>query len=129
MLSRLTLGAHWKKFDTTQREEFVILYRQLLEGVYMDRLLEYQDEKVKFTKEVALSETRAEVHSTVAAAGGDILINYKLYLKNGVWKAYDIIVENVSLVGNYRSQFNSLFAKHPPAKVLDIIREKVKAYS
>lgn len=127
-LSRRTLGPNWKKFNPKQRNEFITLYRKLLESIYMDRLLQYQDEKVKFIKEISLSEKRAEVHSAIVAASGDIPINYKMYLKDGVWKTYDLIVENVSLVGNYRSQFNSLLSKNPPEKVLDVIREKVKDY-
>ena len=127
-LSRRTLGPNWKKFTPEQRQEFINLYRKLLESIYMDRLLQYQDEKVKFVKEVSLSDTRAEVHSAIVSASGDIPIHYKLYLKNGIWKTYDLIVENVSLVGNYRTQFNSMLSKDPPEKVLDAIREKVKDY-
>ncbi len=127
-LSRRTLGPNWKKFNPDQRKEFIALYRKLLESIYMDRLLQYQDEKVKFIKQVSLSDTRAEVHSAIVAAGGDIPIHYKMYRKDGAWKTYDLVVENVSLVGNYRTQFNSLLAKDPPEKLLEAIREKVKDY-
>ena len=127
-LSRRTLGPNWKKFNPDQQKEFIVLYRKLLESIYMDRLLQYQDEKVRFIKEVSLSEKRAEVHSAIVAASGAIPIHYKMYLKDGVWKTYDLIVENVSLVGNYRTQFNSLLVKNPPEKVLEVIREKVKDY-
>lgn len=127
-LSRRTLGPNWKKFKPDQREEFISLYRKLLESIYMDRLLQYQDEKVKFVKEISLGDTRAEVHSAIVAASGDIPIHYKMYRKDGVWKTYDLVVENVSLVGNYRSQFNSMLSKNSPQKVLDVIREKVKDY-
>ena len=127
-LSRRTLGSNWKKFNADQRQEFIKLYRKLLESIYMDRLLQYQDEKVKFLKEISLGDTRAEVQSAIVAAGGDIPIHYKMYRKDGVWKTYDLIVENVSLVGNYRAQFNSLLSKNPPEKVLDVIREKVKDF-
>ncbi len=127
-LSRRTLGPNWKKFSPDQRQEFIRLYRKLLESIYMDRLLQYQDEKVKFVKEISLSDTRAEVHSAIVSASGDIPIHYKMYRKDGVWKTYDLIVENVSLVGNYRTQFNSMLSKNSPEKVLDVIREKVKDY-
>lgn len=95
----------------------------------MDSLLKYRKEKVRFIEKISLSDTRAEVHSAIADAGSDIPIHYKMYLKDGIRKAYDLIIENVSLVGNYRSQFNSLFAKTSPQKLLDVIREKVKGYS
>lgn len=127
-LSRRTLGPNWKKFKPDQQQEFISLYRKLLESIYMDRLLQYRDEKVKFIKEVSLGDTRAEVYSAIVAANGDIPIHYKMYRKDGVWRTYDLIVENVSLVGNYRTQFNSLLSKNPPEKVLEVIREKVKDY-
>ncbi|MEJ2157394.1 MAG: ABC transporter substrate-binding protein [Desulfobacteraceae bacterium] len=127
-LSRRTLGPNWKKFNPDQQKEFIALYRKLLESIYMDRLLQYQDEKVKFIKEITLSDTRAEVQSAIVAASGDIPIHYKMYRKDGAWKTYDLIVENVSLVGNYRTQFNSLLSKNSPEKVLEVIREKVKDY-
>jgi phospholipid transport system substrate-binding protein len=127
-LSRRTLGPNWKKFDADQQQEFITLYRKLLEGIYGDRLLQYQGEKVKFIKGVSLSDTRAEVYTAIAAANGDIPMHYKMYLKDGAWKTYDLIVENVSLVSNYRTQFNSLLSKDPPEKVLAVIREKVKDY-
>ena len=128
-VSRRTLGAHWKKLTPQQREQFILLYRKLLESVYMDRLLQYKDEKVKYIKEVALSETRAEVHSAIVIDSGEIPFSYKMFLKKGNWKVYDILVENVSLVGNYRTQFNDLFAKNSPGKVLDIMRQRVEGYT
>jgi phospholipid transport system substrate-binding protein len=127
-LSRRTLGSNWTKFNADQQQEFIALYRKLLEGISGDRLLQYQGEKVKFIKAVSLSETRAEVHTAIVAASGDIPMHSQMFLKDGAWKTYDLIVENVSLVANYRTQFNSLLSKNPPEKVLAVIRDKVKDY-
>ena len=124
-LSRFALGAGWKSFTPEQQKSFVVLYRELLESIYMGRLLQYKDEKVIFKKEVALSETRSEVRSDIQTGGGNIPIDYRLFVRDGIWKVYDIIIENASLAKNYRAQFNSILSKDPPEKLLDILREKV----
>lgn len=125
-LSRFALGAGWREFSTEQRKSFVTLYRQLLEGIYMGRLLQYKDEKVVFGKATALSETRSEVKSYIAAAGGNIPIDYRLVNEGGTWKVYDLIIENASLARNYREQFNSILSKDSPEKLLSMLRRKVR---
>jgi len=123
-LSKRTLGRNWKKLDAKQRDEFVTLYRKLLEGVYMDQLLAYKDEKVIFSKESMISEKKAEVASHIDTGNKQIPINYRMILKENKWKVYDIIIEGVSLVKNYRSQFNEILSKNKPEELLKILREK-----
>jgi phospholipid transport system substrate-binding protein len=125
-LSRFALGAGWRSFSAEQQKNFVDLYRQLLESIYMGRLLQYKDEKVVFGKESALSQTRWEVQSHIAAAGGNIPIDYRLVNRDGIWKVYDLVIENASLAKNYRAQFNSILSKNAPDKLLDMLRQKVK---
>jgi phospholipid transport system substrate-binding protein len=128
-LSRFALGAGWKSFSPEQQKSFVDLYRQLLEGIYMSRLLQYKDEKVVLKGQAALSDTRAEVQSEILSAGGKIPLDYRLILKNGAWKVYDLVIENVSLTINYRAQFSSILSKNPPEKLLEMLREKIKDQS
>lgn len=125
VLSQLTLGRNWKKFKPNQQKEFVTLYRALLENVYMDRILEYSDEKVVFEKEIMLSEKKAEVQSKVIDQSKEIPIHYRMVLRNGKWKVYDVIVEGVSMVKNYRSQFDQLLAKGTPDDLLKTLRDKI----
>lgn len=125
VLSRLTLGKNWKKFKPDQQKEFIGLYRTLLENVYLGRILEYSDEKVVFAKETMLSKKKAEVQSKIIANSTEIPINYRMVLRNGEWKVYDVIIEGISMVKNYRSQFRQLMAKGSPADVLKTLREKV----
>ena len=124
-LSRLTLGKSWKKFSGEQRREFVKLYRAILEKAYMDRILAYTDEKVTFDKELMLSKKKAEVQTTVVTKSADIPIYYRVYLKDGKWRVYDVIIEGISLIKNYRTQFREILANNPPEEVLKILREKV----
>jgi phospholipid transport system substrate-binding protein len=125
-LSRRTLGREWKKMNAAQQKEFVPLFKQLLQGVYADRLLAYSDQKVVFDKETILKKGRAEVQSYLQTSDGNkIPLFYRLTDKTGQWRVYDVIIEGVSMVKNYRTQFREILAKDSPDKLLQILREKV----
>ncbi len=125
-LSRLTLGRNWKKFDSSQKKEFVQLYRSILEKAYMDKILSYTDEKVTFDKETMLSDKKAEVQTHILTKSAEIPIFYRVYLKDGKWKVYDVIIEGISLIKNYRTQFRDIMVNNPPEEVLKILREKTE---
>ena len=126
-LSRRTLGKQWKKMNPEQQSEFVKLFKELLQGVYADRLLAYSDQKIIFDKEIMLKKGRAEVQSYLQTSDGKkIPLFYRLTDKSGSWKVYDIIIEGVSMVKNYRTQFRQIIAKESPEKLLEILRNKVK---
>ena len=126
-LSRRTLGREWKKMNADQQKEFVDLFTKLLESVYADRLLAYSNEKVVFEKETMLKKGKAEVQSFITTGDGKkIPLFYRLTNKSGQWKVYDVIIEGVSMVRNYRSQFRQILAKDSPEKLLEILRNKVK---
>jgi len=125
-LSKRTLGRDWKKMNAEQQTEFVKLFKELLQGVYSDRLLAYSDQKVLFDKETMLKKGRAEVQSYLQTSDGKkIPLFYRLTNKSGSWKVYDVIIEGVSMVKNYRTQFRKILAKDSPDKLLEILRDKV----
>ena len=125
-LSRRTLGKSWKKMKPEQQKEFVQLFKELLQGVYADRLLAYSDQKVIFEKEIMLKKGRAEVQSYLQTSDGSkIPMFYRLTDKSGSWKVYDLIIEGVSMVKNYRTQFRQIISKDSPEKLLEILRNKV----
>ena len=124
-LSRRTLGREWKKMNAAQQKEFVQLFRTLLQGVYADRLLAYSDQKILFDKETMLKKGSAEVQSYLQTSDGkQIPLFYRLTDKSGSWKVYDVIIEGVSMVKNYRTQFREILAKESPEKLLQILRDK-----
>ena len=126
-LSKRTLGREWKKMKPDQQKEFIELFKELLQGVYADRLLAYTDEKIVFDKEIELKKGRAEVQSNIVLSDGTkVPIFYRLTNKSGQWKTYDLIIEGVSLVKNYRSQFKEIIAKDSPEKLQEIMRNKAK---
>jgi phospholipid transport system substrate-binding protein len=124
-LSRRTLANNWKKLSQEQQKEFIELYKSLLEDAYANKIMAYRDEKITFTKEVPLSEKTVEVQSTVLRDKGDIPIYYRVIMKDGSWRVYDVVVEGVSLISNYRSQFREILANKPPESLLETLRKKV----
>jgi phospholipid transport system substrate-binding protein len=124
-LSRRTLGQDWKKLNASQQKEFIDLYKSLLEDAYADKIVNYSDEKVLFSKENALSEKTTEVQTTIITKKADIPIHYRVILKEGEWKVYDVVIEGVSLISNYRNQFREILTNKSPEHLLDTLRKKV----
>ncbi len=123
--SKRTLTRNWNKFNPAQRAEFIKLFEQILEKSYADKILDYTNEKVEFYKESMLSNTQAEVQTKIITSSKEIPIFYRMILKDGKWKVYDVVVENVSLIQNYRTQFNDILAKNTPEQLLETLRKKV----
>ena len=126
-LSKRTLGLNWNGFSPEQRKEFVKLFESILKDAYVDKITAYTNEQVNFAKEVALSETTVEVQSIIIYRGGQVPINYRVIKKENDWKVYDVVIEGVSLVSNYRTQFREILGNNPPEKLLETLRKKVGA--
>ena len=124
-LSKRTLAQNWSKFNPEQQKEFVELFTSLLEDAYADKIIAYTDEKIVFSKEVTLTEKTVEVRSTVLRRNEEIPIYYRVILKDGSWRVYDVVVEGVSLITNYRTQFREILANKSPEELLKILRKKV----
>ncbi len=124
-LSKLSLANYWKAFTPEQQKVFTRLFGKLLARDYMDRIMMYTDEKVTFGKERKLSENTTEVPSDIIAKTGTTGMAYRMILENGEWKVYDVVVEGLSLVMNYRSQFREILANKPPKDLLRMLQEKI----
>ena len=124
-LSKRTLGQNWSKLNSRQQKEFMDLYRSLLENLYADRILTYKDEKIVFSKEDTLSEKTVEVQTMILTKKGDIPIHYKMIQKQGEWRVYDVVIEGVSLINNYRTQFREILSNKSPDSLIDSLRKKV----
>ena len=128
-LSKSTLSRNWDKLKPDQQKEFMQLYKALLEKVYMDTILSYQDQEVVFGKERALGENRVEVDTKLISGSTETPINFRMISKSSEWWVYDFVVENISVVSNYRSQFNRILTKESPESMLEVIRNKVSGLS
>jgi phospholipid transport system substrate-binding protein len=125
-LSKRTLAQHWKKFSPDQQKEFIGLFGKLLGTVYMDRIIAYKDEKVVFGKVINVSDKTAEVQSEVIQSSKSIPIHYRMISRNEEWKVYDVVIEGVSLVQNYRTQFREILTNKSPEDLLKTLREKTR---
>ena len=123
-LSKRTLGLDWNKLTPDQRREFVQLFKGVLRNAYIDKIAAYTNEQVNFTKEVPLTETTVEVQSMVVTKGSQVSINYRVIKEENGWKVYDVVIEGVSLVSNYRTQFREILGNNPPEKLLETLRKK-----
>jgi phospholipid transport system substrate-binding protein len=124
-LSRNTLSRNWDKLKPDQQKEFMQLYRTLLENVYMDLILSYKDQEVVFGKERSLGENKVEVDTKLISGSTDTPINFRMILKNPDWLIYDFVIENISVVSNYRSQFGRILTKQSPEEMLASLRKQV----
>ena len=126
-LSRRTLGREWKKFTPDQQKEFMTLFEQLLKGIYADRILAYTSEKIEFGKETELKKGRMEVESYIITTDNKkVPLFYRLTDKSGQWLVYDVVIEGVSMVKNYRGQFRQILSNKKPEDLLQTLREKVQ---
>jgi phospholipid transport system substrate-binding protein len=125
-LSKRTLAQNWKKFSLDQQKEFISLFGKLLGTVYMDRIIAYKDEKVVFGKVTQISDKTTEVQSEVTRSSKSIPIHYRMILQNGEWKVYDVVIEGVSLVQNYRTQFREILTNKSPEDLLKTLRDKTR---
>ena len=124
-LSKRSLGMNWSKFSPDQQKEFVGLYKSLLEDAYADKIMLYADVKIVFSKEVSLTEKTVEVQSIALTKSGDVSIYYRVIMKDNVWRVYDVVVEGISLINNYRAQFREILVNKPPESLLETLRKKV----
>ncbi len=107
--ARRALGPHWNARTPQQQQEFVKLFADLLDKAYISKIDLYQGERVHYTGETVNGD-EATVKTMIATkkGGSDIPVDYRMHMKNGRWLVYDVIIEGVSLVSNYRTQFNKI---------------------
>lgn len=126
-LSQRTLGRDWRKFNPQQQKEFTDLFSKLLENVYADRILAYTHEKIDFDRETKLAENRVEVESYIITTDNKkVPLFYRMSMEDGQWRVYDVVIEGVSMIKNYRGQFRQILSKQSPEDLLKTLREKVK---
>jgi phospholipid transport system substrate-binding protein len=124
-MAKRSLGPAWGKLSPGQRQEFVALFAQLLEASYSDKIEKYaQRVKIDYTGEIA-SGDNVEVRTVVVRSNDRIPLNYRLMNEGGTWKVYDVVIEGVSLVSNYRSQFSRIIHESSYAELVKRLKTKV----
>lgn len=125
-LSRLVLARNWKRLSPQQQKEFIDEFKRHLSITYGDNVEKYKNETVAITGD--REEARGDWTVMTKVVGGtgdsDFLMNYRLRQKNGQWRIIDIIIEGVSMVSNFRSQFQEIMANGGPERLLRLLKEK-----
>jgi phospholipid transport system substrate-binding protein len=125
-MAKRALAANWRRRTPKEQEEFVLLFTELLERAYADIIESYSDEKIIYIGE-RLDGSYADVSSKVLTSKGEeYSINYRAHLVNGEWRVYDVVAENISVVNNFRSQFNRVIANSSYEELLRRLREKAE---
>jgi phospholipid transport system substrate-binding protein len=123
-MARRTMGPHWRRRTPAEQEEFYKLFRAFLEKIYSTKVDFYDGERVVFGRE-AIDGDYAQVESTVTDSKGmESPVVYRLKRTDGKWKVYDAIVENISIVNNYRSQFDRVISKSSYDELKRMLKEK-----
>lgn len=123
-MARRTLGAHWRRRTPAEQQEFLNLFRAFLETVYTEKVDLYDGERAVFGRET-IDQDYAEVESKVTnVKGEESPVIYRLKRTGGKWKVYDAVVENISIVNNYRSQFDRVLNKSSFEELKKLLREK-----
>ena len=119
-MSRLVLARNWRRFDPAQREEFIREFKRHLSRSYGTRLARYEQENVDVTGE--RKETRGDVTVLTVIHGGQFdgaAIDYRLRDREDVWRVIDVIIEGISLVSNFRSQFKDVVSRDGPSGLIE----------
>ena len=122
-MSRRSLGAPWNTLSDKDKQEFVALFQTLLTNSYADKIESYSGEGVKYINERTENDY-AEVRTKVLTGKVEIPLDYRLLNKGGDWRVYDVVVDGVSLVNNYRGQFSKILRSSTYADLVDQLRKK-----
>ncbi|MDP9129978.1 MAG: ABC transporter substrate-binding protein [Candidatus Binatota bacterium] len=123
-MAKRSLGPNWARRTPQEQEEFVRLFTEVLERAYADIIESYIDEKIVYLNE-KVDSGYADVNSKIVTTKGEeYSINYRAQLVGNEWKVYDVVAENISLVNNYRSQFNRVIAKSSYEELVRRLKDK-----
>ncbi|MGD2137062.1 MAG: ABC transporter substrate-binding protein [Gammaproteobacteria bacterium] len=124
-MSQRTLATNWKKASDEEKEQFVGLFSQLIENTYIGKIESYTNEKVEYPGETVKGR-KAVVETLIITSSADIPVDYRLYEKDGKWLVYDVIIEGVSLISNYRSSYREIVSKEGFDGLLARMQDKIR---
>lgn len=123
-MAKRSLGKHWNVRSAAEKKQFTDLFATLLENSYAGKIESYNNEKIIYIKDT-VEDNYAEVKSKIVTAARDeFTLDYRLLKQDGKWMVYDVIIEGVSLVSNYRSQFNKIITANGYDKLVKKLQSK-----
>jgi phospholipid transport system substrate-binding protein len=122
-MAKRSLGRHCNTLGASERREFVQAFTQKLLNAYGRTVRATGDEKIAYERETTDGKY-SSVETRVSSSGGETAIGYRLHAVEGQWKVYDVVIENVSIVNNYRAQFDRVIAKSSVQELLQKIKQQ-----
>ena len=123
-MAKRSMGKHWNNRSAAEKKQFTDLFATLLENSYAGKIESYNNEKIVYLRET-VDANRAEVKSKVITSKHDeYTLDYRLLNENGKWMVYDVVIEGVSLVSNYRGQFNKVITSNGYAELVKKLQNK-----
>ena len=119
-----SLAKNWDTRSDQERQEFIALFKSLLENSYANKLEAYQNEKINYVSEI-IKGKYALVKTEVVRKSSTIGVDYKLIQENGNWQVYDFVIEGVSMIRNYRSQFTKIIRRDSYEVLVQKLTEKI----
>ncbi len=110
-ISRRCLGRHWQARTPAEREQFIALFGDLLENAYITKIESYSGEKIQYPGDAIEGDLAIVKTRIVTKQETEIPADYRMFLSNGHWAVYDVSIEGISLIGNYRTQFNAVIQR------------------
>lgn len=127
-ITERAVGRNWKLFSPEQKRAFTDVFTQLLGNSYLDKIQGgFNNEKVEFLSQELLSDAKARVKTKIVREVDAIPVEYSMRPDGGTWRIYDVNIEGVSLVQNYRSQFDQILSKDSPDVLIERVRAKNQA--
>jgi len=126
-MSKRTLARNWKVFSSQQQTEFTEVFGDFLTANYLKKIQSgFEGEKVVYLDYEKISDTKAFVETKILRESVDIPVNYSMLISNNTWRIYDVKIEGVSLMKNYRVQFNNILHKESPDQLIETLRKKIQ---
>ena len=125
--STRTVGPSWKQFTPEQKQQFKDAFTDLLRNTYIDTLDEYNGQKIRFTGEISGGNgKRVEVQMEFLADRETYPVAFRMLEENNRWVVYDVLIEGISMIKNYRDQFRDILAKNSPQELIDRVKAKAE---
>jgi phospholipid transport system substrate-binding protein len=113
LMARSSLGYQWDELSPAEQQEFSRLFSSFIEDAYLNKIQGYVDLTFKFSRQIMTGVNYAQIDTSVLQPGSSpISLNFHLRRENGDWKVYDIVIDDISMVENYRNQFNRVIKEH-----------------
>jgi phospholipid transport system substrate-binding protein len=123
LMAKLSLGKeHWFSLNESERKQFTSLFINRLESVYLDKMVHYTNEEVRYGP-AAFSGRKVQIPTYLLSSGKEISILYRLYQSGNSWKLYDVEIQDVSLVQSYKAQFDEILRNGTPADLLNKLQQ------